>query len=609
MSILVSVVIPTYNRSERLRRCLKSVMAQTFRDFEIIVIDDASSDDTFVMLQSEFGMELEQGRIGYYNNGKRQERVYSRNKGMEMAKGECIAFLDDDDIWMPRHLSALVGYLEHNPDVACVFSNALLLYPGNQKRTQWKDLKTGKGKYCRDLTVTGKLVSPSVSLFRRQICRTTGGFLGAPPLEDWEFFSRIAMNFEIGYLDELSGVVHIHEGSYSIQSPDEYSLKEEEVVQTIMEHARRYRYPLDKRMLGGMYFKLARDIFNLKPESQKYLSLALKYDKRLVLRGLTIKALLRIMAGEKMYRVCKDLRGRFCRKTGAMRKDDWDKECSCFTKPQMDQRIDTCSSYVGWRHAITLIHNSGVPWNEVRVAEIGCGSGTFALTLAILGASVTLIDFNRRALEEAKKAYAFYNCAAEFIDADCLKDPPARIIGKFDVVISGGLAEHFSGEERKKAIEYHKLLLNDRGFAYVGVPNRFGLFYRAVMAFRKLTGTWSIGLEEPFSNRELMLIARDLEFGRYYVFGSSALSRDLAVYSVGLISACVEVLPAFLRRCIKNIRQARKGPGNEAANAKIKDMLFKRVNNVLARPARGSKMKTGFLADNFSSGLILVAFK
>src|SRR3989338_10335611 len=417
MSILVSVVIPTYNRSERLRRCLKSVMEQTFRDFEIIVIDDVSSDDTFAMIQEEFGVELERGRIGYYNNGKRQERVYSRNKGMEIAKGECIAFLDDDDRWMPRHLSALAGYLEGNPDVACVFSNALLIYPGNQKRPQWKGLKTGKGKYYRDLTVTGKLVSPSVSLFRRQICRATGGFSGAPPLEDWEFFSRMAMNYEIGYFDELSAVVHIHEGSYSIQSPQEYSLKEEEVVQTIMEHARRLRYPLDKRMLGGMYFKLARDIFNLKPKSQRYLFLALKYDKRLILRGLTIKAISRIIAGEKMYGACKDFRGRFCRKTGAMRTEDWDKECSCFTKPQMDQRIDTCSSYVGWQRAIMLIHNLGLPWNEVRVAEIGCGSGTFALTMAILGASVTLIDFNRKALEEARKVYAFYNCAAEFIDA------------------------------------------------------------------------------------------------------------------------------------------------------------------------------------------------
>jgi glycosyltransferase involved in cell wall biosynthesis len=93
MNPTVSVVIPTYNRADRVRKSIESVLAQTFRDLEVIVVDDGSSDDTGKMLEQTFG-----NRIRYYAQANQGASV-ARNKGIAEARGEWIAFLDSDDFW------------------------------------------------------------------------------------------------------------------------------------------------------------------------------------------------------------------------------------------------------------------------------------------------------------------------------------------------------------------------------------------------------------------------------------------------------------------------------------------------------------------------------
>ena len=142
-----------------------------------------------------------------------------------------------------------------------------------------------------------------------------------------------------------------------------------------------------------------------------------------------------------------------------MNSQDWDEISISFTKAEMDRRLTECSSYRGWEHTIRLIVKSGLRFDKLHVAEVGCGSGTFSLTLALLGAQVTLVDFNKNTLERAKEIYALYGCLAETIEADCLQAPAESLVGKYDIVISGGLAEHFKGEDRKKIVHYINFML------------------------------------------------------------------------------------------------------------------------------------------------------
>ena len=293
-----------------------------------------------------------------------------------------------------------------------------------------------------------------------------------------------------------------------------------------------------------------------------------------------------------------------------MDSQDWGKISIGFTKPEMDRRLKECVSYRGWEHTIRLIVKSGLTFDKLNVAEVGCGSGTFSLTLAILGAQVTLIDFNKNILEKAKILYELYGCKAKTIEADCLQAPTEDLMGKYDIVISGGLAEHFKGSDRKKIILYHKLLLKENGFAYVAVPNRLSPFYQVVRLFRKITGTWNIAVEIPFSCAELKSIAQKLGFKRHYSLGTASLFKDILVYPRGLISAAIEVSPQPFRNKIRRIKSwYNKKEEFGSNNCSIRDMILSKTKN--AGKAK-QMINNGLFAkvnNNFSSGIILFAWK
>src|SRR5271155_324881 len=106
MNPKVSVVIPTYNRAEKVRKTVESVLAQSFTDLEVIVVDDGSSDETGQTLEHAFG-----DRIRYYFQPN-QGVSAARNKGIEEARGEWIAFLDSDDLWEKEKLECQLDALE-----------------------------------------------------------------------------------------------------------------------------------------------------------------------------------------------------------------------------------------------------------------------------------------------------------------------------------------------------------------------------------------------------------------------------------------------------------------------------------------------------------------
>ncbi|MGF1533883.1 MAG: glycosyltransferase family 2 protein [Bernardetiaceae bacterium] len=112
MPPLFSVIIPTYNRAERLQQTLKSVLQQQFGDYEVLVIDDGSTDHTQQMILDAFG---HYPQLRYYHKCN-EERSVARNYGIERAKGRFLVFFDSDDHMHPNHLSTLAQHIEKNPD-------------------------------------------------------------------------------------------------------------------------------------------------------------------------------------------------------------------------------------------------------------------------------------------------------------------------------------------------------------------------------------------------------------------------------------------------------------------------------------------------------------
>ena len=114
--MLFSIVIPTYNRADLLKRAMGSVLEQTWSDWELIVIDDASTDDTPAVLAA-----CCDPRVRSLRNDPNRERSASRNRGIEAAEGEYICFLDSDDLYLPRHLETLAQAIAAAPEKRAMF--------------------------------------------------------------------------------------------------------------------------------------------------------------------------------------------------------------------------------------------------------------------------------------------------------------------------------------------------------------------------------------------------------------------------------------------------------------------------------------------------------
>jgi D-inositol-3-phosphate glycosyltransferase len=129
---LVTVIIPTYNRADLVKGAIESVLAQSYSQWELLVVDDASTDETSTILQ---GMSDE--RIRYIRHSQNRGGSAARNTGLAQAKGAYIAFLDSDDEWLPTKLEKQVAHFEHLPlNVGLVYTGALVVRDGGVQEEQ-----------------------------------------------------------------------------------------------------------------------------------------------------------------------------------------------------------------------------------------------------------------------------------------------------------------------------------------------------------------------------------------------------------------------------------------------------------------------------------------
>lgn len=217
---LVSVIIPTYNRGWTISRAVDSVLFQTFRDFELIVVDDGSEDDTAAILA---GYDADIRVIRQPNAGVSA----ARNAGVRAAGGEFIAFLDSDDYWLPEKLHIQIAYFNTHPETAICQTEEIWIRNG--KRVNPKKVhKKPSGRIFR-ASLALCLVSPSAVMLRRELFDEIGGFDETlPACEDYDLWLRISARYPVclidtpliiktgGHADQLSRMVGLDR--YRIQS-------------------------------------------------------------------------------------------------------------------------------------------------------------------------------------------------------------------------------------------------------------------------------------------------------------------------------------------------------------------------------------------------------
>lgn len=186
---LVSVVMPTYNRASLLRCALRSVFAQTYGNLEIICVDDASSDSTEEVLKA-----CGDPRLRYIRHETNRGGSAARNTGIRAATGDYIAFLDDDDEWLPAKIERQLKVLEAYDAVLC----------SSKVTSARRDEAAG----ARAIVLDDFKASPyavggtGVLMAKAKVLRETLFDESLPRCQDWDLFIRIARTYRIGFLDE-----------------------------------------------------------------------------------------------------------------------------------------------------------------------------------------------------------------------------------------------------------------------------------------------------------------------------------------------------------------------------------------------------------------------
>ncbi|MGB9667721.1 MAG: glycosyltransferase family 2 protein [Thermosulfidibacteraceae bacterium] len=204
MEPLVSVVIPTYNRASLLIRAIESVFSQSYKNFEIIVVDDASTDNTREVV-SKF---LDDPRVVYIRNEKNMGVSASRNRGIRYGRGEFVAFLDSDDYWLRDKLRKQVEIIMSDDDVGMVYTGERFI--DEEGRIIRDEIPKYSG-FVYHVLLSKNFISPSSTLLRKEVFEKVGFFREDMNYrEDYEFFLRVAKNYKIAYVKDILTIRYMH---------------------------------------------------------------------------------------------------------------------------------------------------------------------------------------------------------------------------------------------------------------------------------------------------------------------------------------------------------------------------------------------------------------
>ncbi len=208
---MISVIIPTYNRADIVRRAIQSVLIQQGAEFEVIVVDDGSTDNTEAIVHKLYqpegkphheslGMAPPKFRpIKFVSQANRGVSA-ARNTGIAYAKGEWLAFLDSDDEWLPGKLAAQMDFFKKNPDYKICQTDEIWIRKGVRVNKMKKHEKKGGWifEHCLPLCA----ISPSAVMMHRSLLDTVGTFNeNYPACEDYELWLRVASRFPVGLIE------------------------------------------------------------------------------------------------------------------------------------------------------------------------------------------------------------------------------------------------------------------------------------------------------------------------------------------------------------------------------------------------------------------------
>lgn len=292
MAPKISIIIPTYNRAQLLEEAITSVVNQTQKDFEIIVADGSSTDNTKEVVIS-FGK-----KIKYYNEKHTGLPASGRNIGLKNASGKYIAFLDSDDIWLPTKLENQMNYLKSNPHCGMVYSNTYVI---NEKGNSTGKLllRNGHAKEGRIFLSLLKenFIPTHTVMMKREVFEKIGYFNNDPSIkgaEDYEYWLRASLDFDIGFINKPLALYRVHTGSASYENNSAAGPRQN-VLRNLIKDEFLYENSV-KDQICRFYFSMA--VYEWRKSN---ISNAKKYIKKYISCNLEKFRLINVFLGLAMY--------------------------------------------------------------------------------------------------------------------------------------------------------------------------------------------------------------------------------------------------------------------------------------------------------------------
>jgi glycosyltransferase involved in cell wall biosynthesis len=233
----VSVVIPTYNRAQVLGRAIRSVVVQTFPDWELIVVDDGSADDTEGIVRA-----FRDPRMRYVRHDRNRGQSAAENTGIAASRGSYVSFLDSDDEWLPRKLASEVALFESAGErIGLVYTGKMLV--DEHGRVLKVRIPRAEGRVYQKLLEWDFIGSPSRVSVRKNILAAAGEFDETlRNSQDWDLWVRVAKLTEVGCVREC--LVKRHLGS------DQHSGSLRGICDGKLRMVEKYRREMPSRVLG-----------------------------------------------------------------------------------------------------------------------------------------------------------------------------------------------------------------------------------------------------------------------------------------------------------------------------------------------------------------------
>jgi glycosyltransferase involved in cell wall biosynthesis len=266
----VSVIIPLYNREKLIERAIDSVLKQSYSDFELIVVDDCSTDNSAKVVQN-----IDDPRIIYIKHDVNKGANTARNTGIKLAKGEYIAFQDSDDEWLPGKLEKQMALIVESPSkVGIVYSGFWRIQDKQKTFYPYEWIKKLEGDISNEVLKTS-FISTQTLLVKKSCFNHIGLFDETlPRLQDWDMVIRLSETYEFSYIPE--GLVYVYHTDNSITANHNiYAAAFDQIIQKHYKLFSKNKKNLSKQYCAtGTYFFKHQDSIQAKKYFIKAISIS-----------------------------------------------------------------------------------------------------------------------------------------------------------------------------------------------------------------------------------------------------------------------------------------------------------------------------------------------